>query len=235
MRTLLVHGFTQTARSWDPVRAHLPAAVDREVTALEVPDGLDWDATVAALADAGGRGHWVGYSMGGRLALAVALTRPDLVDSLVLVSAASGIGDPTARSERVAADEHLAAEVERDGLESFLTRWLAQPLFATLPPDAAGLADRRTGNTVARVTHQLRALGQGAQPDYSGRLAEIGARGVPVLLVTGALDAKYRDRAADLAAAIGPTARHVTVADAGHAVHLERPVEVAALLVGHVT
>ena len=226
MPTLLVHGFTQTARSWDPVRAHLDAAA----TALEVPDGLDWDATVAALADAGGRGRWVGYSMGGRLALAVALTHPDVVGSLVLVSAAAGIADPAARAARVVADERLAGEVERDGLDVFLARWLAQPLFATLPPGAAGLADRRAGNSVARITHQLRALGQGAQPSYADRLGELGARGVPVLLVTGALDARYCELAAALTAAIGPTARHVTVPGAGHAVHLEHPAVVAALL-----
>lgn len=228
MRTLLVHGFTQTARSWEPVCDRLDSGTD--TTALDVPDGLDWDATVAALADAGGRGRWVGYSMGGRLALAVALQHPDLVQSLVLVSAAAGIADPAARRLRVDADERLAAEVERDGLDAFLGRWLAQPLFATLPPEAAGVADRRAGNTVARVAHQLRALGQGVQPDYSSRLGELGPRRLPVLLVTGALDAKYCDLADALAAAIGPTARRVTVPGAGHAVHLEHPASFAALL-----
>jgi len=229
VRTLLVHGFTQTAASWDPVRPHLRGAPG-ETTALEVPDGLDWDATVAALGDAGGRGRWVGYSMGGRLALALALQRPDLVTSLVLVGAAAGIADPAARAERVAADDRLAAEVERDGLDAFLGRWLAQPLFATLPAAAAGLDARRAGNTVARIAHQLRALGQGSQPIYRDRLGELGARGVPVLLVTGALDEKYCAIAADLATAIGPSARHATIAGVGHAAHLERPEAFAALL-----
>jgi len=227
VRTLLVHGFTQTAASWDPVRAHLATT---DTLALEVGDGLDWDATVAALAEAGGRGRWVGYSMGGRLALAVALTRPDLVESLVLVSAAAGLADPEARAARVTADERLAAEAERDGLEAFLERWLAQPLFATLSAGAAGLDARRAGNTVARVTHQLRVLGQGSQPVYVDRLGELGAHGMPVLLVTGALDTKYCDLAAAMAAAIGPTARHVTLPGAVHAAHVERPAEFAVLL-----
>ena len=228
MRSVLIHGFTQTAASWDPVRARLRDPLS--ATALDVPDGLDWDATVDALADAGGTGRWVGYSMGGRLALAVALAHPDRVTSLVLVSAAAGIADPVARAARVGADEALATEIERDGVDAFLARWLAQPLFATLPADAAGLAARRAGNSVARLTHQLRALGQGVQPEYGARLGELGARGVPVLLVTGDLDAKYDDLARTLATAIGPTARHVSVPGAGHAVHLERPAETAALL-----
>jgi len=70
-------------------------------------------------------------------------------------------------------------------------------------------------------------LGQGAQPSYWERLAGLE---MPVLLVTGAYDRKYRDLAERMAAAIGDNARTVTVPAAGHALHLEQPAALAALL-----
>ena len=75
---------------------------------------------------------------------------PDLVERLVLVSASPGLASDAERAERRAADERLADEIERDGVDAFLERWLALPLFARLPPDAAGLDDRRA-NTRRRA------------------------------------------------------------------------------------
>ena len=222
---ILVHGFTQTADSWGPVIAALPPDVD--ALAVEVPEARDFDTTAAVIGARGDRATYVGYSMGGRLCLALALDRPDLVQSLVLVSASPGIADERERATRRATDEQLAHDVERDGIDAFLNRWLAQPLFASLPRELAGVDERRRGNSVERITHQLRALGQGAQPSLWDRLPELL---MPVLLVTGAYDRKYRDLAATMAAAIGDNARTATVATAGHALHLEQPAALAALL-----
>jgi 2-succinyl-6-hydroxy-2,4-cyclohexadiene-1-carboxylate synthase len=225
VRTILVHGFTQTADSWEPVIDALPSDVD--ALAVEVPEALDFDTTAAVIGARGGRARYVGYSMGGRLGLALAIDRPDLVASLVLVSASPGIADERERTTRRAADDQLAHDVERDGLDAFLERWLAQPLFASLPRELAGVDARRRGNSVERITHQLRALGQGVQPSLWHRLPELQ---MPVLLVIGAYDRKYRDIAAAMAAAIGDNARTVTVPEAGHAVHLEQPAALAAIL-----
>lgn len=222
---ILVHGFTQTADSWDPVIAALPP--DVEALAFEVPEARDFDTTAAVIGARGDSATYVGYSMGGRLCLALALDRPDLVQSLVLVSASPGIADERERVTRRAADEQLAHDVERDGIDAFLDRWLNQPLFASLPRELAGVDERRRGNSVERITHQLRALGQGAQPSLWDRLPELR---MPVLLVTGAYDRKYRDVAATMAAVIGDNARTATVETAGHALHLEQPAALAALL-----
>jgi len=222
---ILVHGFTQTAESWKPVLDAL--GPDADALAIEVPEGLDFEATAAGLGLRGGVGTYVGYSMGGRLCLALALDRPDLVESLVLVSASPGIADPRERAARRAADERLAVEAERVGIDAFVDRWLSQPLFASLTREQAGIDARRRGNSVERITHQLRALGQGAQPSLWNRLPELA---MPVLLVTGAYDRKYRDIAAAMARAIGDNARTVTVENAGHALHLEQPGALATLL-----
>ncbi len=225
MRLRLVHGFTQTSRSWGAVEARLP--YDWDIQAIDVPDGLDFATTAEAVGLRGGTGVWIGYSMGARLTLRLALDRPDLVERLVLISGSAGLEDAGQREARQASDEALAVEVEREGVGPFLDRWLDQRLFETLPREAAMLDDRRKGNTVHRIAHQLRILGQGAQAPLWGRLGELK---VPVLLITGAYDRTYSEIAQRLATAIAD-ARVATIPKAGHAVHLERPDEVAEALV----
>ena len=175
---------------------------------------------------AGGAGTYVGYSLGGRLCLRLALDRPDLVDGLVLVGASPGIADPVARAERRAADEALAEQVERDGVAAFLDRWLAGPLFAGLPEAAAGRAER-LANSAEGLAYALRRLGTGVQEPLWDRLAGLRP---PALLVAGEQDARFSAIARQMAAAIGPSARVAIVPGAGHAVQLERPAELAALI-----
>ena len=223
MRIRLIHGFTQTAASWNPVEARLPR--DWDVQALEVPDGLDFVATSEAIGHrGGGSGTWVGYSMGARLCLRLALDRPAAVQRLVLVSGTAGIRTAADRRARRATDEQLASDAERDGVEVFLERWLQGRLFETLPREAAQLEERRRGNTVHRLVHQLRALGQGSQEPVWDRLSTLE---MPVLLVSGQWDRTYTDLAQQMTAAIGGNATHVTIPKAGHSVNLERPDELA--------
>ena len=224
---ILVHGFTQSADSWQPVINALPR--DYDTIAIEVPEGLDFLSTASGIGARGGPGAYVGYSMGGRLCLALALERPDLVEELVLVSASPGIADERERATRRRADERLALDVERDGVDAFLERWLDQPLFASLPRDVARVDERRRTNTVDRITHQLRALGQGVQPSLWDRLSQLT---MPVTLVTGAYDRKYTELATRMAAVIGERAHSVVIPGAGHALHLEQPDALAAVLRG---
>jgi 2-succinyl-6-hydroxy-2,4-cyclohexadiene-1-carboxylate synthase len=220
MRVVFVPGFTQGAASWAPLIDQVPGD---DPWPIDVPDDLDFVATASAIGDVGGSATYFGYSMGGRLALQLALDRPDLVEQLVLVSASPGIAEPAARAARRDADATLARRVERDGVDAFLAQWLAQPMFATLPAAAAGLDDRRRVNTVARLTHQLQVLGQGTQPSNWERLAELQ---MPVLLIVGALDTRYVGIAEQMAAVI-PAAYLEVIAGAGHACHLEQPDAVA--------
>ena len=227
-RLVLVHGFTQTGRSWDAVADHL--AVDHEIVAVDAPGHggsaaieADLPAGAERLGVTGGRATYVGYSMGGRLCLHLAVARPDLVERLVLVSATGGIDDPGERQARRDADESLAATIERDGLEPFLQRWVAQPMFAGLPdPD---LDDRRR-NTGAGLAASLRLAGTGTQQPLWPQLPVLD---VPVLLVAGAHDAKFV-AAAERMAGLLPRPTLAVVADAGHTVHLEQPAAFLAVL-----
>jgi 2-succinyl-6-hydroxy-2,4-cyclohexadiene-1-carboxylate synthase len=221
---ILVHGFTQTAASWDAVAYRL-SALGHEVVALDAPGhGSHHDTHLSLwkgadlLAAEGGTGTWVGYSMGGRLALHVALSHPAAVERLVLIGATPGLEAAAERIERQASDELLAEELERDGIDAFLSRWLAQPLFASLPDDSIGL-DARRANTIAGLAASLRLMGTGAQESLWPRLGEITA---PTMLVVGALDDKFSAIAHRMAAAM-LDAHVASLIGCGHACHLEAP------------
>ncbi len=215
---MFVPGFTQTASSWDAVRAALPV----ESRAVDVPQRETFVATAAAIGDAGGRGTYVGYSMGGRLCLQLAVDRPELVTRLVLVSASPGLAEATARAARLASDANLADEVEHVGVDAFLRDWLAQPMFATVPASAPGLGDRHN-LSAAYLAHCLRVLGTGAMDPLWDRLPELA---IPITLVTGRKDAKFTAIALEMMPRLPPGTEH-TELDAGHAIPLEAPAALA--------
>jgi 2-succinyl-6-hydroxy-2,4-cyclohexadiene-1-carboxylate synthase len=230
-RVVLVHGFTQTLASMGPLATRLRGR--HQVVSVDLPGHggspaprVSFEAAAHLLGETGGRAAYVGYSLGGRLCLRLALDRADLVRALVLIGASPGLDDPAERAARRKSDAELADEVERVGVERFLERWLAQPLFATLPPERAGRAERLT-NTAANLAQSLRLHGTGAQEPLWDRLATLRP---PVLLIAGAADAKFSALARRMATAIGPTAQIALIPDAGHAAHLERPDEAAALV-----
>jgi 2-succinyl-6-hydroxy-2,4-cyclohexadiene-1-carboxylate synthase len=230
-RLVLVHGFTQTSRSWAAIADDL--AADHEVVTVDAPghgasapaDGglaVGADAMVAAA----GAGVYVGYSMGARYVLRAALARPDAVRAAVLLGAHPGIEASDERAARRASDETLAASIEADGVDAFLERWLAQPLFASLPPSAADVADRRR-NTAGGLASSLRIAGTGAEPDVWTAVDRIRQ---PVLVLAGANDSKFVAIGRRLAAAVGANAHFETVPDAGHAAHLEQPAAFLAIV-----
>jgi len=234
-RIVLVHGFTQTASSWRPTVARLAASLGPavDIVALDAPGHghrgdihADLAAGASMLADEGGRGTYIGYSMGGRLCLHVALASPHLVDRLVLIGTTPGIEDDEERATRRADDDALADEIERIGVGAFLERWLAQPLFARLERSDADVQNRLTNNAAGLAT-SLRLAGTGTQTPLWARLGELA---MPVLVLAGEHDAKYLAIGRRMADAIADSS-FVVIEDAGHAVHLERPAQTCAAIV----
>src|SRR4051794_5999830 len=217
-RLVLVHGFTQTGASWTPLVPALERA-GHLVCTPDVPAALGLVDGAAALADSAGVGVWIGYSMGGRLALHVALAFPDQVERLVLVSATAGIDDPMDRAVRREEDELRAQSAEASPAE-FLRRWLAQPLFAGLSEDAAGLDTRETSGPV--LASHLRLMGTGRQEPLWDRVGELE---MPVLIVAGERDRKFVQLGQRITTSIGDNAEMLVIPDSGHACHLERPHE----------
>jgi 2-succinyl-6-hydroxy-2,4-cyclohexadiene-1-carboxylate synthase len=229
-----LHGFTHTGASWNPVVASLGEryrALAPDIRGHGASSELEPVTLGAVLRDlarlAPERFTLVGYSMGGRIALHFALAAGARVERLVLIGASPGIADSTERAARRADDERLAAEIERSSIEEFAERWAQTPVLAGQPPEvlAAVNADRLRNrpNSLARA---LRGLGTGALSPLWDRL---GAIGMPVALVVGERDEKFRAIAAQMASAL-PDADVVVVAGAGHAVHLEAPGAVAAVI-----
>jgi 2-succinyl-6-hydroxy-2,4-cyclohexadiene-1-carboxylate synthase len=215
-RVVLVPGFTQTSSSWRDVITVLDESC--EVVPFEIPARDTIEATVSALDARGRRAIYVGYSMGARLCLRLALDRPANVLGLVLVSASPGIADPEARAARIASDEDLARSIARVGVPAFIDEWLAQPMFATVPPDAAGVDDRRA-LSAAYLAHCLRVLGAGS---FEPMWEELRNLRMPVALVTGRGDQRYDAIAEEMRERIGSEAVRVRL-EGGHALPLENP------------
>jgi 2-succinyl-6-hydroxy-2,4-cyclohexadiene-1-carboxylate synthase len=180
-----------------------------------------------------GAAHWVGYSMGARLALRAALDAPSRVLSLTLESASTGIPDPLAREERRQRDELLATDIEKRGIAWFVQHWESLPIFATQaslsPSRREAQRTRRLLQRPEGLARALRGLGQGAAPDLTHRLATILH---PTLLVAGAVDSAYVASAQRIVSLL-PSASVRIVPEAGHNVHLERPEEFKRALLDH--
>ncbi|MFW6070707.1 MAG: 2-succinyl-6-hydroxy-2,4-cyclohexadiene-1-carboxylate synthase, partial [bacterium] len=216
---VLLHGFTGSSDNWAGLMEALSA--DYTLIAPDLPghgqttdgDPLPEDAyTMPAVArdlDALLQHlglpstHLLGYSMGGRLALYLALQQPERWRTLILESASPGLRDATAREERVARDEALAQFVEREGIEAFVDRWEALPLFASQQqlPDGVRRAHRagRLRNRPDGLARSLRRMGTGVQPSLWERLPDLT---LPTLLVAGDLDHKFVGIARQMAALI---------------------------------
>jgi 2-succinyl-6-hydroxy-2,4-cyclohexadiene-1-carboxylate synthase len=178
------------------------------------------------------RAHLLGYSMGGRLALYLALHESQRWHSLILESASPGLPTARERRARVEQDEALATFIEEQGIEQFVRRWEALPLFASqrsLPP-AVRKAHRaaRLRNRPAGLANSLRGMGTGRQPSLWGQLSALD---LPTLLITGNLDQKFVTIARRMAACL-PRARVEIVPHAGHTVHLERPQDYVDIVAG---
>ena len=174
------------------------------------------------------RAAWLGYSMGGRVALRFAVERPAKVAALVLEGAAPGIADPAERA-------HVFAATKRWRISSSGRGWRRSSTAGSAcrfsPPrlgsgrGPGSLRRQRLANDPVGLANSLRGLGQGTQEPLHDRLGKVEA---PTLLVVGEEDAKFRCLATEISSAM-PTARVAIVAGAGHAPHLEQPTRSSGL------
>lgn len=237
---VLLHGFTQTRRSWGElarrlaerrpcvlvdlpghgasadIRADLPASADLVAELLDSSEaGMARDGTDV-----------LGYSLGARLALQLAVAHSTSLGRLVLLSGTAGIEDPVARDARRRRDDALADRLESGAdLDAFLREWLAAPMFATLRQDAAAFEERGS-NTPAGLAASLRLAGTGAQESLWARLPSVR---IPTLVVTGATDHRFTSLGRRLSGLL-PVSSLAVVPGAGHAVHLEQPALVTRLV-----
>lgn len=237
-----LHGFTGCGEDFQPLREHLPAGVSLLApdfpghgtrSGVRRPEEYSFESHLRIITDAVGEGEPVtllGYSMGGRIALHWALAHPTRIRRLVLVGASPGLATPEEREERQRGDEALARHIIHQGLPGFYKFWHTLPFFQPLfrlPADRLDpIVARRNRNEPEGLALSLQHVGTGALPSLWPRLREL--RG-PVDLVAGELDPKFTTIAHRMGEQI-PRARISIIENAGHAVHLEQPADLAALL-----
>ena len=239
---LFLHGFMGSAAGWREAAAAIedrafcialdlpghggslglaPAAYTMEGTARAVVRTLDeLEARRPVI---------VGYSMGGRLALYLALRYPDRCAGLFLESASPGLEDTRERLARRDADEEKAKRLESGDFERFLRDWYRQPLFAPLAQDADLLRrtiEARRRNDPCELARSLRGAGTGTQPPL---WQELEGLAVPALSVAGEFDGKYAGISSRMAS-ITPNVEAVVIPGVGHNAHDEAPAEYVALL-----
>ncbi|MCY4526838.1 MAG: 2-succinyl-6-hydroxy-2,4-cyclohexadiene-1-carboxylate synthase [Anaerolineaceae bacterium] len=234
---LLLHGFTGSHASW--LRIVRGFAEHFLTIAVDLPGHGRSDSPVdplryrhervsadlvALMAHCGhSRFHLLGYSMGGRLALALVLFFPQKVAALVLESASPGLATAVERARRREQDERIARKIETEGVRRFVQYWEQLPLFASqgrLPAaEQRSLRQQRLRNSAAGLAASLRGAGTGTQKSLWSQIPQLKT---PALLVCGELDSKFCDIARRMAAA-NPALQMQQVAGAGHCIHLEQP------------
>ena len=233
---LLLHGFTGRGTAWGAhatafARAFRVITVDlpgHGRSGTGEPGRMSVERTaddLAAILRQTGPipAHVLGYSLGARIALRLAVAHPEVVRRLVLESPSAGLATEGERATRRAADDALATRIERHGIDAFVAEWERQPVFAShasLPPArAARLRAMRLANRPAGLAASLRGAGHGSMEALVDRLAAVTAR---TLVIAGALDDRGRPRAQQVADGI-PGASLVIVNGAGHTPHEEQP------------
>jgi len=227
---LALHGFTENDLTWREV-------LGTAVTPLSCPllPGHGWKPcaatmSVTALADELAATHTdkspidiVGYSMGGRIALALALRHPQRVRRLVLVSSGPGFKDQSLQGSRRTNEMALAETLEDDGLGPFVALWEKNPILAPYKPLPRSVEEdiraRRLNHDPLGLAAALRQLGAGAMPNLWAELPKLS---VPTLLLAGEGDSRYREVMGEMTRAM-PKARLDIVAQAGHGIHREQP------------
>lgn len=244
-RVLFLHGFVGSGEDFAGLLPDFPGSLapdwpghgslarlrrPADYTADAHLDRLDgWIGAMAAEAPT-----LVGYSMGGRL-LQLALARrggPPPGSRVVLVSASPGIADPAEREERRRGDAATARLLREEGMPRFLHYWHSQTMFRPLlelPRERLSpILRRRSVADPEGLALSLEGVGAGAAPHAWDSL---GALGPSVDLVVGGRDPRYVEHARSMASRI-PGARVHVVPGAGHALHLERPEALRAIVSG---
>jgi pimeloyl-ACP methyl ester carboxylesterase len=234
---VFLHGVTDSWRSFEPMLPHLPASI-RAIAVTQRGHGgssrpdtyryVDFSADVAALLDALEipSAVIVGHSMGSLVAQRFAIDHPDRTAGLVLLGALPTIkGHPEVQAFWDGALANLTDPVDPGIAREFQVSTLAQPI-------APALLDLFVGESLkvpARVWKTT--FREFLDTDFSADLGRITA---PALVIWADKDGFSRRQERDALAAGIPGAIVRDYLGAGHAMHWEDPVRVAADVAGFV-
>ncbi|GIN60023.1 putative 2-succinyl-6-hydroxy-2,4-cyclohexadiene-1-carboxylate synthase [Robertmurraya siralis] len=246
---ILLHGFTGDSSNWTPFlerwgkqsklfmvdiighgKSDSPEELER-YHMLSVVDDLFLLMEKLKIQKA----DFVGYSMGGRLALSFAAKYPTKVRKLVLESASPGLESDIERKQRIEQDKKLAAFIEEKGVADFVDYWENIPLFASqkrLPNESQKqIREQRLRNSTQGLVNSLKGMGIGSQPSWWQELSELK---VDMLLITGALDQKFCQIAKKMQNIVNH-AEWITVSDCGHTIHVENAEKFGTIVEGYLS
>ncbi len=238
---LWLHGFTGSPRSFDALAAR--ATLDSEpLVPWLLGHGRDWQrrevgsfddeiSRLASIAADQPRPRLLcGYSLGARLALGLLAAHPGHFDAAVLIGVQPGLTGGDARAARRRDDARLARMLRTDGLDAFVQHWESLPLFASQRELPRKTLDRqreiRLGHDAEGLARSLEVLGLAEMRDLR---PSIGTLGLPLTLVTGSEDAKFKPLAHTLVAK-HPHVNVEIIDGVGHNAVLEAPDAIAAVL-----
>nr|WP_106780567.1 2-succinyl-6-hydroxy-2,4-cyclohexadiene-1-carboxylate synthase [Lysinibacillus timonensis] len=241
---VLLHGFTGTVSTWQPVVPHLPN--DKKLIAIDLIGHGNTDAPsdvsrysmeeqIKDLEEIFKILHLesfmlIGYSMGGRVALSYACCYPNRVNQLILESTSPGLKTVQERLNRKSSDHELANKIEQNGLLAFVNDWENIPLFESqrkLTKEVQlAVRNERLSQREIGLANSLRGMGTGSQKELWSQLHQIN---IPVYLITGELDEKFCQIAQQMMAQLS-NAHNIIVKDVGHAIHVENPTQFATIV-----
>lgn len=239
---VFLHGFTGSTKTWHSV---IEKWTDAKIVLIDLighgksasPEALEAYSMDRQLEDLATLFNQlaldfftlIGYSMGGRTALAYACRYPERLSGLVLESASPGLDSEQARKDRRTNDARLAERIVVGGLVNFVDAWENVALFASQKELSESVQqsvrEERLAQHPVGLANSLLGMGTGAQQSY---WQELEGLPLPVLLLTGRLDVKFEAIAQKMLERL-PNAVHKTI-DTGHAIHVEKPVEFATIV-----
>ncbi len=237
---VLLHGFTQTGRLWGPfgdllaesstlVSVDLPGHGDSGPTRADLPETARLVAEAVRPHVGASPCAVLGYSLGARVALHVALGTDLPLRSVVFIGVTAGIEDTEERTRRRQADNDLADQLETSGdVAGFVDSWLRGPLFERLEATNAAQRAERLRNSADGLASSLRLCGTGTQEPLWQRLPALST---PVLALAGSDDIRFASHALRVTR-LAPHGVVSLVPGGGHALHLAQP-QHSARIVGH--
>lgn len=229
MTVLFLHGFLGSGAEFDAIVDRFPFSC----LIVDLPghgetrffDEHTMENTATAIVDLLNeleipQANLVGYSMGGRLGLYLALNYPERFSRAVIESGSPGLKTELERLERIERDRTLATQIETD-FDQFLINWYNQPLFQSIKahPKFDQMLRERSQNDPIEVARSLLEMGTGMQPNLWEKLRSHQNR---LLLIVGEYDRKFVALNQEMVS-LCRTAELSIVPNAGHNIHFEQP------------
>ena len=204
---VLLHGFMGRISDWDLVIQELRDKLHYKGRIVcfdlpghgqsSLPEGLSFDQFLEIFGvqceDLNlEKSYWVGYSLGGRVALHLALKKAKFFDGLILESASPGLDDHKQRELRESSDRQLFSKVCQgiETMEQFVDKWYRLPIFRGIrkTDKFRSLAEKVSSNSPETLQMALNLMSVGSIPSLWGRVSNLN---FPILYLTGELDEKY--------------------------------------------